>query len=284
MNGGPLLVIGATGILGRAVALEASRRGVDPVVVTYRSRPGAIPAFGDTARHLDVADREGVFELLAAVRPSVVVNCAGLTKALSTDANQAHRANTLGPRTLRAACDELGSRLVHVSTDCVFDGAGGPYSEQDRPNATDVYGRSKAAGEIDVPPHLTVRTSFIGEEYGTRYGLLAWLLCQKGEVPGFTNHLWSGLTATQLARALLELAAAATVTGLLHVSGQGLSKYELLALLARRLALDVEVRPVEAPCGVDRRLVTVRSAVAPDVPPIEEMVEELATSVRQQID
>lgn len=279
---GALLVVGGTGILGRAVTLEASRRSLRSVVATYHRRAHVVPAAAKRVLPLDIADAMGVIELFSSVRPSVVINCAGLTKALSYDLDAARRANVVGPRNLEMACDYYGARLVHVSTDCVFDGKCGPYSEDNEAKPRDIYGMTKLEGEVTKPPHLTVRTSFIGAESGSKNGLLAWFLQAAGEVPGFTNHLWSGSTVAEIARVLLDLAFVRTTFGLLHVAGPPISKHELLILLREHLRPDLAIVPVLAPETIDRRLISVRSGVSPRLPPIEALLAELSLTLRHQ--
>lgn len=184
---------------------------------------------------------------------------------------------------LADAARAVGALLVHVSSDCVFRGDRGPYTEDALPDAVDLYGRSKARGEVRHPGVLTVRTSFVGHEVGTSHGLLAWLLSQRRPVPGFTNHLWSGVTAPFLARTLLDLATRTNVrvTGVLHVHGEDTSKARLLRVLSRAFRRDVPVLDVEAVEPVDRRL---RSAHLGDlgvrVPPLEELAHELAATAQ----
>ena len=275
-----LLVVGATGILGRALVVEARRRGWE-VQGTCHERPPEGPGLeGVPVTPLAAHDLEQVRRLLVRVRPAAVVNAAGLTRARCHDARQAWLTNAYVPRILFACTRALEARLVHVSTDCVFRGDRGPYWESDRPDARDVYGRSKAGGELRDPA-LTVRTSFVGREVGSRHGLLAWLLDQSGRVPGWTNHRWSGLAAPCLARILLDLAISPEVTGLLHVHGQDTTKAELLRLMSRATGHLVEVEDVAAGCAIDRRLRSSRLCeLGIQVPPLADQLEELAAFLR----
>ena len=207
-----------------------------------------------------------------------VVNCAGLTKALCGDAGLAAAVNARAPHVLAEVCSATGARLVHVSTDCVFWGeSGGPFDESAQPDAEDVYGRTKAEGEIHEPPHLTVRTSFVGREFKTRYGLLEWFLSSTGLVRGFTRHLWTGLGAPELARVLLELGLNRTdVSGLLNVAGEEIDKLTLLTLFRDVYGRDdITIEPDES-TAVDRRLADARlRALGIEVPPIRKMIEDV---------
>lgn len=243
----------------------------------HRRDPQGTELEGIPLEAVALHDMERVRRALARVRPAAIVNAAGLTRARCVDPRQAWLTNAYGPRVLAACARNLDARLIHVSTDCVFRGDRGPYGEADRPDALDVYGRSKAAGELRAPA-LTVRTSFVGPEVDTRHGLLAWLQAQSGTVHGWRNHLWSGLAAPCLARLLLDLALRPEIQGTLHVHGQDATKAELLRLLAAALALDVQVEEVDAPQAIDRRLRSSRLAeLGIVVPSLAEQVAEIAT-------
>jgi dTDP-4-dehydrorhamnose reductase len=263
-----VLIVGAAGMLGSAVLRAARAQAVAHLATTRDGRVG---------ERLDLVSPSGVEAVVRTYRPSCIINCGGITKARSEDVVCAWLTNAAGPHLLAAAADAHGARLVHVSTDCVFRGEEGPYSEGRRPDAVDVYGRSKQAGEVTRPPHLTVRTSFIGWECGTAHGLLEWFVKSPGAVSGYTNHLWSGLTADIVARALLKLASMPEVTGLLHLHGREIDKGSLLAKLREALRLEKQITLVQAPEAVDRRLVSNRlESLGLGLETLDEGIEELA--------
>ena len=145
-----------------------------------------------------------------------------------------------------------------MSTDCVFSGRRGGYSEGDLPDPVDLYGRTKLAGEVMESPHLTIRTSFIGLESAEPNGLLSWFLAQQGALRGFRQAIWSGLTADALAEILASLANRRDVTGLLHITGEVIDKFHLLHLAAEVFEkTDVHIEPVDEPV-CDRSLVSHR--------------------------
>jgi dTDP-4-dehydrorhamnose reductase len=283
-----LLVVGGTGMLGHRLVLEAS-----PLVETWWTARGD----ATLARRLlpmercragiDLASFAQVAALLADVRPTAVVNCAGAVKQRSdVGAAEMIRANALFPHELADACDAVGARLVHLSTDCVFSGAGGPrphgYTESDPPDAADLYGRSKLLGEVVRPGHLTIRTSMVGPELARHTALLDWFLRAESPVPGYRHARFSGLTTPALSRLLLRLAFEHRgVEGLFHLAGPAIDKYRLLMLLRDCLRPDVAVEPDDA-VHVDRRLDGRRMAAATslEVPSWTEMIEELAALVR----
>jgi dTDP-4-dehydrorhamnose reductase len=192
--------------------------------------------------------------LIQSVRPDWVINAIGLVKQLpdGQSPRAAIRLNALFPHDLAAACAANDVRLIHVSTDCVFSGELPPpdrYIEADIPDARDVYGRTKLLGEVVESPSLTLRTSIIGWELDRASGLLEWFASQAGgEVAGFTEAWFSGLTTYELAAIVGEiLREHPELTGLWHVASQPISKFELLLQLREALDLDVEVVPRDTP-------------------------------------
>ncbi|MFU8851390.1 dTDP-4-dehydrorhamnose reductase family protein [Micromonospora sp. SL1-18] len=235
-----VLVLGATGMLGHALLRELSE---DPELDVYgaaRSMEGRghlYPA-GLLARITPAVDAtrfDQVRQVLDSVRPDVVVNGVGVIKQRPDvqDAVPTVMLNALLPHLLADACARLGSRLVHVSTDCVFSGDRGGYVEDDRPDPADLYGRSKLLGETTSAPALTLRTSIIGHELTTKRSLLDWFLSQDGQVPGFTRAIYSGVTTVELARLLRQvILPREDLTGLYHVAAEPVSKHDLLRLVA----------------------------------------------------
>jgi dTDP-4-dehydrorhamnose reductase len=158
-----------------------------------------------------------------------------------------------------------GIKVIQISTDCVFNGEQGPYYEDTPPNAEDLYGKTKAQGELQSP-HLTVRLSFVG--LGKR-GLLHWLLNQKGSVSGYRRVLWNGMTAPVAGRRIVE---SADKTGTLHLHGDDMSKHDLLSMANDVFGLGLTVNPVDEPVS-DMRL---RSHYSNGRPPdFREQLEEL---------
>lgn len=281
-----LLVVGGSGMLGHRAVIEARAAGADVVWTTRGDDPGvagrALGA-GDCATGIDVERPETVRALLARVRPAVVLNCAGLVKQRpeAAGAIAAIAANALAPHHLALACEEAGARLIHVSTDCVFSGAGhrpGGYDEDDAPDPVDLYGRSKLLGEVTGFPHLTLRTSMIGRELERTSGLLEWFLGAGPPVSGFTGARFSGPTAHVVARTLVRLATMDDPpAGLWHLGAEPISKHDLLLLLRDAFRPDLGIRAAAGP-PVDRALDGSRLAtLLGEAPPSwTTMVAELA--------
>lgn len=232
------LVLGGAGMLGHRLWRELSQRM--ETFVTLRRPVGDYASLDwfDERRvidRVDALDDESLERVVRVARPDVVVNAIGLVKqrAEARDVVGTISTNALLPHRLAARCAEIGSRLIQLSTDCVFAGTRGHYTESDVPDAQDTYGRSKLLGEVDAAHCLTIRTSMVGREIRSAHGLLEWFLSHRGEVvPGFTRARFSGLTTLELSRVIAEIIEIHhRLRGVWHVAGGPISKYELLSLV-----------------------------------------------------
>jgi dTDP-4-dehydrorhamnose reductase len=254
-----LLVIGASGMLGSTVLRVLSetpgvevRGSVRDLSVREYFSPDVA---GRLIGGIDVENLDSLVGLMAEVRPDVVINCVGLTKhkADAEDPVFAVPINTLMPHRLAKLCEVGGARLVHISTDCVFSGAKGSYVEDDLSDASDVYGKSKAMGELAYPNTITLRTSIIGHELRTKYGLLEWFLSQEGGCGGFTRAVFSGLPTVVLAHVIRDVVVPHhELFGVYHVAAEPICKYDLLKLVARVYDKSIDI-------AEDDRLVIDRS-------------------------
>jgi len=163
----------------------------------------------------------------------------------------------------------LGARLIHISTDCVFSGRTGMYTEEDPSDANDLYGISKYIGEIHNQDHvITLRTSIIGHELGSQYALIDWFLAQEGAVKGYAKAVFSGLSTVELARVLRDyVLPQPKLTGLYHVSAEPIDKLSLLKLVAKVYEKNIQITPDEH-VQIDRSLDSTRfQQVTGYVPP-----------------
>ena len=181
--------------------------------------------------------------------PDVIINCIGLIRQLpeGREPLPCIEINARFPHLLLSLCKERHIRLIHYSTDCVFDGSkGSPYTEEDPPSAKDIYGMSKYLGEVREVPALTIRTSIIGHELQSHHGLIEWFLSQKDSVNGYTQAIYSGLPVTEHARVLREvILPAPELTGLYQIVGKPISKYTLLSLVGKIYGKSTSVIPVD---------------------------------------
>ena len=231
-----ILVLGAAGMLGHVLFRTLSGRESFDVAATCRG-PVALPAalLSRVRFGVDADDFRTVEKAIGELRPDVVINCIGIIKQLAAAADPlvAIPINALFPHRLARACGDAGARLIHMSTDCVFTGKRGNYTEDDPADADDLYGRSKLLGEVTAPGCVTLRTSLVGRELSGRHGLLEWFLAQDGPVRGFARAIFSGFPTVELARIIAErVIPNPALSGLYHVSSDPISKYELLKLFA----------------------------------------------------
>lgn len=205
---------------------------------------------------IDARAEEAVRELIRTERPDVVVNCIGVVKQrVEVDDLLMVQINALLPHQLAKVCSEIDARLIHMSTDCVFSGRSGGYSEANLPDPPDLYGRTKLAGEPSGDRTLTIRTSIIGWELVTAQGLAEWFRSQRGgTVRGFTRAIYSGLTTAALAEVILSVIEDHShLSGTYHVASDPISKHDLLGILNDRMNLGVHIIPDDATV-CDRRL------------------------------
>ncbi|SEU18628.1 SDR family oxidoreductase [Paenibacillus sp. NFR01] len=267
-----LLILGGNGMAGHMLAAYFRRQGTHHVFHTTRDKRDL------GGLYVDADDIAGVEKLVELVSPHVIINAMGvLNQFAAQDRIGAYHVNGFLPHRLRRAADAGGARLIHISTDCVFEGTRGAYTEEDIPDGTSVYAVTKSLGEVRAPGHLTIRTSIIGPEIRSGgIGLMEWFLAQKGQVAGYRRVMWNGVTTLQLAKAVDELLTP-EVSGLIHLAHhRPLSKYELLMHMQEAFdKRDVEIVPEEDHVQ-DRTLVNTRSDVRFRLPEYPEMLKELA--------
>lgn len=244
-----VLVLGASGMLGHTVTrVLAERADFDVVGAVRTPSPRLTAALGDVelVHGLDATSPDSLARVLAAARADVVINCVGLIKQLGEAETVASAVpiNTLLPHRLQQLTELSGARLVHVSTDCVFDGKTGGYSEASRPTAYDVYGLSKYLGEVTAGNAITIRTSIIGPELQSANGLVEWFLSQNNSVRGFTRAIFSGLPTVTLARLIADVVLPRPdLHGLYQVSSEPTSKFDLLTIVREIYGKSIEIVP-----------------------------------------
>lgn len=226
-----IIVLGARGMAGH-------------MILDYLSSLNKYDVKGISRNEIDIEeDIEKLLDMLRDEKPDVVINCIGLlVKASQENIVRAIFINSLFPHILEDIGKETNSKIIHISTDCVFDGKNGPYNEDDLPTETNWYGRTKALGEINNDKDLTLRLSIIGpelKENGT--GLFAWLIGQMGIITGYKNVLWAGVTTLELAKQIDKILDM-NLTGLYHlIPDFSISKYDLLKLIKEVYKKDIEI-------------------------------------------
>jgi dTDP-4-dehydrorhamnose reductase len=278
-----ILVLGGEGMLGHKIVQRLASEHSE-TWWTVRSPKAALPlALPRSERCLDcidVTEWPPLEAVLRRMRPDVVVNCIGVIKQRAEAHNPilSITINALLPHRIAETVAGWAGRLIHFSSDCVFSGRKGHYSEADPSDAEDLYGRTKFLGEAAGRNALTLRTSIIGRELENHQSLLDWfLLSGHSQVRGFTNVWWSGVTTNHLAEVVADLIHRhPSLSGLYQVSSGRISKHELLCRLRDGYGFQVEVQPDEGPVN-DRSLDGSRFAAATGYrcPPWEQLIREL---------
>lgn len=241
-----VLILGARGMLGSALI----RGSADFLGTTHHDRsddPRVLPGIDITC----LTDLRRAFDW---AKPQTVINCVGVVKSECDQHNPDYvrAVNGSAPHVLANLAASVGCRVIHVSTDCVFDGSRGARTENDTPDATDLYGQSKAVGELLNYEHcVTLRTSFIGTDRVHCRGLLEWLIAQE-RASGYSKMMWSGLSAIELAR-VIGMVLTTELSGLYHVAGPDISKSDLLRILIEAYGLSCQLNVVDG-LNIDRTL------------------------------
>jgi dTDP-4-dehydrorhamnose reductase len=235
-----ILILGAGGLLGHKLcqllpqeyySIYASVRQPKAIYQTQ----GAIYQHVTLLDNIDALNEAGLNALLFSIRPDVIINAIGIVKQLQSahDPYLSVGINAFLPHRLARLCQQIGAHLIHMSTDCVFDGKKGQYAESDVSNAEDLYGKSKFLGETtaDESNAVTLRTSIIGHELQSpTHGLLEWALSQRGKtIKGFTQAYFSGFTSNELVGIIHRVIQKhLDLRGVYHVASHVISKYDLL--------------------------------------------------------
>jgi dTDP-4-dehydrorhamnose reductase len=276
-----ILILGGAGMLGHKLCqrlpdefrVAATVRQNYDLAATYPDIYGRVQLINN----VDVLRGVDLERILDAVAPQAIVNCIGVVKqkAAAEDRFLSVAINSLLPHRLARWCEAHGSRLIHISTDCVFDGTRGRYRESEPSDATDVYGKSKFLGETEdrETAAVTLRTSIVGRElFEPFHGLFEWFLAQRGgRCRGFAKAVFSGFTTNELSRIISLTLKNPDLKGLYHVASHPIDKDNLLRLLNEAYKAGVSIERDETFC-CDRSLImdrfTVETGYAPPAWPV----------------
>lgn len=269
-----VLILGSGGMLGHVINVRL-RSLSDQFYVTdvARNENAMKPSI-----KLDVTEFPVLKKLIHEINPDVIINCIGIlnTNAENNPAN-AILINSFLPHYLEKLTNDTSTRLIHISTDCVFSGKKGSYSEFDFRDADGYYGRSKALGEIQNNKDLTIRTSIIGPElHENGIGLFQWFSQQKDVIQGFTDVYWTGVTTIELSNFIIE-SINESLTGLFHlVNGHKISKFELLTYFKKTFQKS-KITFIEKNNNLkyDKSLINNRIDSSYHVPNYEQMISEM---------
>ena len=235
-----ILILGASGLIGNTALRVLSERKDWEVYGSIRSESAkSLFPMIDNRRlvmNLDVYNFYSIINALQEIKPDVLINCIGATKHKKEGNNPVYAIdlNALLPHKLAQICELIDCRFIHISTDCVFSGNLGFYTELSATDAEDIYGKSKALGEVNYGNTITLRTSTIGHELQTKYGLLDWFLSQNNACKGFGRVVFSGLPTIVFAEIIRDIVLhRPELKGLFNVAAEPINKYDLLQLIAK---------------------------------------------------
>jgi len=279
-----LLILGGSGMLGHQLWRGLHAQHDTWVTLRRPVADFAVHNVFDEAKAIqldDITDDTALERALGQAKPKAVINCIGLIKQRDEASDEAltQRVNAEFPHRLAKRCGEADARLIHFSTDCIFAGTKGNYTESDPSDAADLYGQSKHQGEVADAHSVTLRTSVIGHELGTNLALLDWFLSQRGQaISGFTKAIYSGFTTLEMARIVDRiLTQHPALSGVWHVASEPISKFGLLQLCREKLGWEGVIEPNdEFVCDRSLNADRFNQATGYTPPSWEAMISELA--------
>ncbi|WP_125144029.1 SDR family oxidoreductase [Clostridium transplantifaecale] len=270
------LVLGASGMAGHVISIYLKEQGHEVVGYSRRKTNYVESILGDAK------DTETLTNIIRQRNFDTIINAIGVLNQLAeADKEGAVFLNSYFPHFLAKITADLDTQIIHMSTDCVFSGKKGPYTEKSNRDGETFYDRSKAMGELEDNKNLTLRNSIVGPDINEKgIGLLNWFMKQEGEVNGFTHAMWTGMTTLQLAKTM-EIAAQRKTYGLINMVNEGnISKYKLLKLFNKYLRNDeIKIRPYEG-LILDKTLIRTNFEFDCVVPNYETMISEMAEWMR----
>ncbi|MGW8184827.1 MAG: dTDP-4-dehydrorhamnose reductase family protein [Candidatus Moraniibacteriota bacterium] len=274
-----ILVLGADGMAGHIIIDYLESKQYD-VFKTSRKESNEKSFIYDV-----VDDYKEIENVIEKIKPDFVVNCIGVLNQFAEDNKpEAVLINSFLPHYLDKLSVKYQFKFIHISTDCVFSGEKGGYNEKDFTDASSFYGKSKSLGEVVNDRNLTFRTSIVGPDIKEDgIGLFNWFMKQSGEVKGFNNVIWSGITTLELAKSI-EKSFTFDIAGLYHlVNNQKINKYDLLLLFKKWMKKEIEVLKDDGYVS-DKSLINTRTDFDFEIPSYEKMVEEMSIWINNDKD
>lgn len=266
-----ILVLGATGMAGHTIAIYLKEAGHEVTAFSRREFEYCDNIIGD------ITDFDFLKKVIEEGNYDVVINAIGiLNKDAEDNKFLAVLVNSYLPHYLSDITKNMKTRIIHMSTDCVFSGRTGSYTERSFRDGETFYDRSKALGELENDKDLTFRNSIIGPDINENgIGLFNWFMKQEGQIKGFDKAIWTGVTTLTLAKAM-EKALEENLTGLYNlVNNESISKFDLLNLFNKHMRNDaIMIVPSDA-VQVNKSLINTRNDFSFIVPSYEQMVIEM---------
>jgi len=266
-----IIVLGANGMAGHVITIGLMADSAYEVISVARSISVVNPTL-----LMDATDFDSLATLIKNTNADVVINCIGLlNKTAEDNPDQAILLNSYLPHFLESQTKNTNTKVIHISTDCVFSGEEGGYNEKSFKNGKGFYAQSKALGELDNTKDLTFRTSIIGPELNKKgIGLFHWFANQSGTINGYTNAYWTGVTTIELLNAI-KIAIDENLIGLYHlVNDCNISKFNLVNIFNHVFNKNLTINPYDG-YKVDKSLVNTRNDFSLKVKSYEEMITEM---------
>lgn len=268
-----ILILGSTGLLGNAVSKYFLQKKEYMVTLTYRT-PGLVSEY-NSIYYDPLISFEKIYSYVDYA--DYVINCIGvINKNVENNEENTVFLNSLFPHKLSKVCKKYNTKLLHITTDCVYSGKKGNYTENDIHDSLDFYGKSKSIGE--AKNCMVLRTSIIGREVHNYSSLIEWAISMKDkEVNGFINHIWNGVTTKQYAECCNKIISDELYEeNLFHIFSNKITKYDLLGLFDKKWNLNLNIKKFVSNDRVDRSISTIKNLNKKlNIPSIEEQIEEL---------
>jgi dTDP-4-dehydrorhamnose reductase len=273
-----ILVLGSTGMLGhQVVSYFLNFDDYDVIDIAFRSK------LREKTIISDVTNRTTFEKVVTELKPDFIVNCIGILIHGSGNVENAIYLNAYLPHQLKKISKNIGAKLIHISTDCVFSGDKGDYIETDVKDGKGVYSQTKILGEIEDDANLTLRTSIIGPELKNNgEGIFHWFMGRSGDISGFTKAIWSGVTTIELAKAV-KWSIDNNITGLYHITNnKPINKYELLKLLQKYTKKEINIDPIEG-TNINKSFIDTRKLINYCIPSYEVMIKEMVENIKSNV-
>lgn len=282
-----VLIFGASGMLGHKVFQVISQHHETWGTIRNKLEQWKNVPFlfsGNIIENINITDNRGIYKAVDTAQPDVIINCLGIIKQLKESENPVDliAVNALFPNVLAKYCQIHDIRLIHISTDCVFSGKKGDYTEEEFSDAYDLYGRTKLLGEVSGDNCLTLRTSIIGRELKRSTGLVEWFLSQQSKkIKGFKNAVFSGFITKELSEIILNIINNhPKLCGLYHISSDPIDKFSLLNMIKESLNFDVEIEEdTEFHCNRSLNSVMLRDILNYNPPLWPDMIKILCDEI-----
>jgi len=271
-----VLVLGSAGLIGHQVYNYLKNSdNYELHNISYQNK------IQDDTILLNARNEQAFIDKIIGIRPQYIINCIGiLINGSDADPENAIFLNSYMPHRLTRLADKINAKLIHISTDCVFSGdKKEPYIEMDEKDGRGVYAKTKGLGEVISDKHLTLRTSVVGPELkNDGEELFHWFMGQSGEIPGYTKAIWSGVTTTELAKAV-KWSIDHHITGLYHVTNNSsISKYDLLQLFQKYTKKDINIKPFSGK-DANKSFIDTRLLMDYKIPSYDQMIFDMVSLI-----